>query len=101
MPLYLDELWLDWSSPEQAKRSLAALIDVDTPTFPFPEGARIVAGPWFSNEETKLVFVIDIADHAKTFGPFGLGIANGIVTRRRLSPVVEWSAVRELLKQLP
>jgi hypothetical protein len=48
----------------------------------YPEGVQLEAGPWFSNEEAKMVLVLDIADHAKTFGVFGAAMANGRVLRR-------------------
>jgi hypothetical protein len=36
------------------------------------------------------VLVLDIQDHALTFGPFSGAIASGVVSKRRLSPLVDW-----------
>jgi len=100
MPLYLDEIWLRWDTVADARRSLAAFSGMAA-GLGYPEGVRLEAGPWFSNEEAKVVLVLDIADHAKTFGVFGAAMANGLVLRRRLTPIVEWAAVTSLLETLP
>lgn len=97
MPLYLDEIWLHWSSAEQAKEVLTRFATMASGDFPYPEGVSLKAGPWFSNEEAKIVLVLDIADHAKTFTAFTLAMVHGMVERRRLTPIVEWSALQDTL----
>jgi hypothetical protein len=100
MPLYLDEIWLQWDSFEKAKQVLTQFSAMASGEFPYPDGVSLEAGPWFSNEEKKIVLVLDIADHSKTFGAFGLALAHGLVARRRLTPIVKWSAVHELVEKL-
>jgi hypothetical protein len=100
VPLYLDELWLKWDSPEKAKQVLTQFRTMGTGGFPFPEGVTLKAGPWFSNEEAKIVLVLDIADHATTFGAFGLALVYGLIERRRLTPIVEWSALESVVDRL-
>jgi len=100
MPLYLDEIWLQCDSPERAKQALQAFRPMDGAGFPWPEGVTLIAGPWFSNEEAKIVLVLDIADHAKTFTSFTLGLAHRLIARRRLTPVVEWGALDQLIGML-
>ncbi len=100
MPLYLDELWLKWDSPDKAKQVLTQFRAMGTGGFPYPEGVTLKAGPWFSNEEAKIVLVLDIADHAKTFGAFGLALVYGLIERRRLTPIVEWGALETVVDQL-
>jgi hypothetical protein len=100
MPLYLDEIWLQWDSAERAKAALTQFRSMATGAFPYPEGVSLKAGPWFSNEEAKIVLVLDIADHAKTFGAFGMALAHGLIERRRLTPIVEWSALDSLIDSL-
>ena len=99
MPLYLDEIWLKWDSFERAQQVLAQFRSMATEQFPYPEGVTLKAGPWFSNEEAKIVLVLDIADHAKTFSAFGAALMHGLVERRRLAPIVELSAVDQLLSK--
>ena len=100
MPLYLDEIWLKWDSSTMAKQVLTQFRSMAGGDFPYPEGVTLKAGPWFSNEEAKIVLVLDIADHAKTFGAFGLALAHGMIDRRRLTPIVEWSALDDLMDKL-
>lgn len=100
MPLYLDELWLNTTSKESLKRGFELFKGMSA-TGGYPEGVTLRAGPWFSNEEAKVIVVLDIADHAKTFVPFGIGLTQGWLLRRRLTPIVEPSAVDDLLSALP
>lgn len=100
MPLYLDEIWLPCEAPDRARQALAAFRPMDGASFPWPEGVTRVAGPWFSNEEAKIVLVLDIADHAATFTSFTLGVAHGLIARRRLTPLVEWQALDQVLAML-
>lgn len=97
MPLYLDEIWLQWDSFDRAKQVLGQFRSMGHGNFPYPEGVTAKAGPWFSNEEAKIILVLDIADHSKTFGPFGLALMHGMIARRRLTPIVEWGAVDALV----
>ena len=101
MPLYLDEIWLKWSDTQSARRTLGVFRDINSASFPFPEGVRLVAGPWLSNEEAKIILILDIQDHSKTFPAFGLTLVHGVIAHRRLTPIVEWSAVQTLIDALP
>jgi hypothetical protein len=101
MPLYLDEIWLHWDSVETARRALTMFRGMDSDSFGWPPGVRLVAGPWLSNEEAKIVLVLDIADHAATFAAFHLATAHHLIARRRLTPVVAWEAIDDLLRVLP
>ena len=97
MPLYLDEIWLQWRTPAEFEEALKRFLPMgDGNQFGYPEGVRVEAGPWFSNEERKIVLILDIADHTKTFQAFGMALGFGVVEKRRLSPVVPWSEVRAL-----
>lgn len=93
MPLYLDEIYFNVSSKEDFKRCFDLINGALKNGF--PPGVTLKAGPWASNEEAKIVLVLDIQDHALTFGPFSGAVASGIVSKRRLSPIVEWSAVEK------
>jgi hypothetical protein len=96
MPLYLDEIWLEWSSPKEFEDTLRRFLSMGDGDFGYPEGVHVEAGPWFSNEEGKIILVLDIADHSKTFQAFGMAVGYGIVKKRRLRPIVPWSEVRQL-----
>src|SRR5579863_3104648 len=96
MPLYLDEISFNVASKEQFKQ-VHELIGGAMKNG-FPPGVTLKAGPWFSNEEPKVVLVLDIQDHALTFSAFTGAVAQGVVSRRRLSPIVDWSAFEKFVK---
>jgi hypothetical protein len=97
MPLHLDEIYFNISSKEDFKRGFDLINSALKNGF--PPGVTLKAGPWASNEEAKIVLILDIQDHALTFGPFSGAVASGIVSKRRLSPIVEWSAVEKAVKE--
>ncbi|MGH7838924.1 MAG: hypothetical protein ACREQC_14025 [Candidatus Binataceae bacterium] len=88
MPLYLDEISFNVSSKDDLKRAHALISGAVKNGF--PPGVTLKAGPWFSNEEAKVVLILDIQDHALTFGPFSGAMATGVIAKRRLSPIVDW-----------
>lgn len=100
MPLYLDEIWLPSEPPETLKRALTAFTALAHGEAGYPPGVTVAAGPWFSNEEPKVVLVLDIADHTTTFPAFSMAMLGGLLTRRRLTPIVGWDAVERLLATL-
>lgn len=97
MPLYLDEIYFNIGSKEEFKRSYELINGAITKGF--PPGVTLKAGPWASNEEAKIVLVLDIQDHSLTFAPFSSAVAQGIVSKRRLTPIVDWSAVEKAVKE--
>ena len=74
MALYLNEVWLREPSPESfrefievfaALRGQADSLGLSTDIF------RLVAGPWLSIEEAKVVFVFDSPDATVTLPAYG------------------------------
>ena len=98
MALNLVELYLNVTSPESAKTALGAAQRLAADQF--PPGVRRVAGPWVSNEETKLVVVLDIQDPASTVAPFWGALASGLVKKRRFTPLVELEQVQTAVDAL-
>jgi len=96
MPLYLDEIYFNIASKDDA-RKVYELIN-GAMTNGFPPGVTLKAGPWVSNEEPKIILVLDIQDHALTFEPFSGAVSQGVVARRRLAPIVDWSAFEKFTK---
>ncbi|HTT77085.1 MAG TPA: hypothetical protein VMF50_14040 [Candidatus Binataceae bacterium] len=93
MPLYLAELYLR----EGYKRGYELLNNAVT--LGFPSGVTLKAGPWASNEEAKIILLVDIQDHSLTFSAFSGGVAQGIFSKRRLTPVVDWSVVGKTVNE--
>src|SRR5262245_46995535 len=100
MPMYLDEIWLNVNSPDTAKKVHAMFQGVLKGSAGFPPGVTLNAGPRAPNEEAKIILVLDMQDHAKTFTPFATAVAGGLIAKRRLTPIVEWSALDEVVQKL-
>ncbi len=98
MALHLAELWLNVDSADRAKEIVKGIDGLLAGNF--PPGVTKVAGPWVSNEETKLLLILDIQDHTTTVGPFLRGVTNGHVLRRRFTPIVEWETVKNAIAEL-
>ncbi|HVC44964.1 MAG TPA: hypothetical protein VND20_09115 [Candidatus Binataceae bacterium] len=96
MPLYLDEIYFNVASKDDFRKVYDLINGVVTNGF--PPGVTLMAGPWASNEDAKIVLVLDIKDHALTFPAFSGAIAQGIVARRRLSPMVDWATFEKSVK---
>ena len=95
MPLYLDEIYFNVTSPEDAKKGLGLIQRALKEGF--PPGVTLKAGPWGSTEEAKIVLILDSQDHSLTFDGFAKAVSSGLIARRRLTPLVEWSAVEKAL----
>lgn len=91
MPQYLGEIYLNVANPDVL--NVARTFTRDIKAGKLPPGVRLVAGPWVSNEQAKLILVVDIADHSTTLGPFWSALASGAVRRRRLTPIAEAGAL--------
>ena len=64
MPLYLDEIYLNASTPDNTKKVVALLQEAMKGGL--PQGVTLKAGPWASNEEAKVILILDIQDHSLT-----------------------------------
>jgi len=102
MALYLDEAWIKDPNPARVKEFVRLIGEAakSPASVGAPQGVRFVAGPWASNEEPKVIFVVDIPDHTPTFQVFGRLVAQGLIEKRRLTPIVEWSEVEKMVGQL-
>jgi hypothetical protein len=96
MPLYLDEIYFNVSSKEDY-RKVRDLISGAVAN-QLPPGVTLKGGPWMSNEEPKVLLVLDIQDHSLTFEPWSSVLMTGLASRRRLTPLVEWSAFEKIAK---
>ena len=102
MALFLDEVWLKDPSPDRVKEFAGMIGSAakDPASVGAPKEVRFVAGPWASNEEAKVIFVVDIPDHTATFQVFGTLVARGLVEKRRLTPIVEWGEVEKMVENV-
>jgi hypothetical protein len=100
MALYLDETWFNISSKADLKQIYERVNGLVVSGWPQEAGVTLKAGPWFSNEEAKVIFILDIDDHVNDFPLFANALAAGMVTKRRLSPIVEWQTFGKTAKEL-
>ncbi len=93
MAIFLNEVWLREPSPESFRefieafgslRSQADTLGLTADIF------RLVAGPWLSIEEAKVVFVFEAPDAATTLPAYGRLLADGLLKKRRLTQLVDW-----------
>ncbi len=96
MALFLDTIYFNRQSVEKVKEALAN-IHKSLTTGALPKGVTLKAGPWYSNEELKLVVVLDMQDHSLSYSAFSNAVASGIVEKRKLEPIVDWSAVEAFI----
>ena len=97
MPLYLDEIYFNTQNKDAFKQMFELLSGAVKNGF--PQGVTLKAGPWASNEEAKVILILDIQDHTLTFGVFSGTIDRGLVSHRRLTPIVDWETVEKAVKK--
>ena len=68
MALYLDEVWLKDPSPERMKEfvRMIGMAAKNPASVGAPQEVRFMGGPWASNEEPKVIFLVDIPNHTPT-----------------------------------
>jgi hypothetical protein len=98
MALFLDTIYFNRQPADKVKQALANIHKNLTSGTGLPKGVTLKAGPWYSNEELKLVVVLDMQDHSLTYGAFSNAVASGMVEKRKLEPIVEWSSVEAFIK---
>ena len=98
MALFLDTIYFTRQSPQKLKEALGNIHKNLSTGAGLRKGVTVKAGPWYSNEELKLVVVLDMQDHSHSYGAFSNAIASGMVERRKLEPIVEWSSVEAFIK---
>jgi len=79
MPLYLDEIYFDAPGKDGFK-NLHDLIGSALKDG-LPPSVTLKAGPFISNEEAKVIVVLDIPDHSTTFGVFSDVVGKGLAAK--------------------
>lgn len=102
MALYLNEVWLNDPSPESFREFVQVFgaLQGYAESVGLSSDFTLMAGPWLSIEEAKAVFVFDIADATETLPAFGRLMAKGLLKKRRLTPLVDWSGAERFVGDL-
>ncbi len=98
MALFLDTIYFNRQPTDKLKEALANINKSLASGSKLPKGVTLKAGPWYSNEEMKLVVVLDMQDHSLTYTAFSNAVTSGMVEKRKLEPIVEWSTVEAFIK---
>src|SRR5579871_6305966 len=98
MALFLDTIYFNRQPADKLKETLTAINKSLTSGSGLPKGVTVKAGPWYSNEEMKLVVVLDMQDHSLSYTAFSNAVAGGMVEKRKLEPIVDWTAVEAFIK---
>ncbi len=103
MALYLNEVWLRDPSPEafnQFIEAFGSLGGQEEQLGLTSDMFRLVAGPWMSIEEAKVVFVFDSPNAVDTLPAFGRLLAAGLLAKRKLTPLVSWEEAAQFVADL-
>jgi len=98
MALFLDTIYFTRQPAAKLKEALAMIHKNLTTGTGLPKGVTLKAGPWYSNEELKLVAVLEMQDHSLSYTAFSNAIGSGMVEKRKLEPIVDWSSVEAFIK---
>jgi hypothetical protein len=102
MPLFLNEVWLGSLEPKVLKEAVEFFGNLSKGSKPsnLPDNMRMVAGPWLSNEEAKVLFVFEIGDPSDMLEAFAERMVSGLFARRKLTLLSDWAGARKLAEWL-
>ena len=102
MPLFLNEVWLGSLEPKVFNEAIEFFGNLSKGSKPdnLPENLRMVAGPWLSNEEAKVMFVFEINDPSDMMEAFAERMVSGLFARRKLTLLSDWSDAGKLAAKL-
>jgi len=98
MALFLDTIYFTRQPANKLKEALANIHKTLSSGSGLPKGVTLKAGPWYSNEEMKLVVVLDMQDHSLTYSAFSNAVSSGMIEKRKLEPIVDWSTAEAFVK---
>ena len=102
MPLFLNEVWLGSLEPKVLNEAIGFFGNLSKGSKPnnLPDNLRMVAGPWLSNEEAKVMFVFEINDPSDMMEAFAERMVSGLFARRKLTLLSNWADASKLAVKL-
>jgi len=96
MPLFLNEVWLGDIKPELIEEAVAFFGNLSVGTKPdnLPPDLRMVAGPWLSDEEAKVMFIFEIDNPSRMFVAYAERLLSGLFARRKLTLLSGWEQMK-------
>lgn len=97
MPLFLNEVWLGDIKPEVMEEAVAFFGNLSVGEKPdnLPPDLRMVAGPWLSAEEPKVMFIFEIDDPSTMFDAYAERVVSGLFARRKLTLLSGWEQMKD------
>lgn len=96
MPIFLNEVWLGDVSPKVMDEAVAFFGNLSVGRKPgnLPDDLKMLAGPWLSAEEPKVMFVFEIDDPSTMFDAYAERMRSGLFARRRLTLLSDWDGLK-------
>jgi hypothetical protein len=95
MPLFLNEVWLGDLTPAVIEEAVTFFGNLSVGSKPdnLPPDLRMLAGPWLSAEEGKVMFVCEFNDPSTMFDAFAERMVSGLFARRKLTLLSSWDGM--------
>ena len=102
MPLFLNEVWLGELTPQLMEEAVAFFGNLSKGSRPsnLPDDLRMLAGPWLSAEEAKVMFIFEINDPSTMLDAFAERMVSGLFARRKLTLLSDWEGTQKLSEKL-
>jgi hypothetical protein len=96
MPLFLNEVWLGDLNPQLMEEAVAFFGNLSVGSKPdnLPDDLRMLAGPWLSAEEAKVMFIFEINDPSTMFDAYAERMVSGLFARRKLTLLSSWDSMK-------
>jgi len=96
MPIFLNEVWLGDIKPHLIEEAITFFGNLSAGTKPdnLPPDLRMLAGPWLSAEEPKVMFIFEIDDPSTMFDAYAERVVSGLFARRKLTLLSDWDQLK-------
>jgi hypothetical protein len=96
MPIFLNEVWLGDLTPALMDEAVTFFGNLSVGSKPdnLPQDLRMLAGPWLSAEEAKVMFIFEINDPSTMFDAYAERMVSGLFARRKLTLLSNWDSVK-------
>jgi hypothetical protein len=97
MPIFLNEVWLGDLTPSLMDEAVTFFGNLSVGSKPdnLPDDLRMLAGPWLSAEEAKVMFIFEINDPSTMFDAYAERMVSGLFARRKLTLLSSWDSVKD------
>lgn len=96
MPIFLNEVWLGDIKPQLIEEAITFFGNLSAGSKPdnLPPDLRMLAGPWLSAEEAKVMFIFEIDDPSTMFDAYAERVVSGLFDHRKLTLLSDWDQLK-------